>query len=293
MTGKVVVVGSLNADLTVRVPRLPRPGETLAGSELVTAPGGKSANQAAAAAVLGARVRLVGAVGDDGHGATLLEAARRSGVDTTGVVRVGGTATGTAVIVVDEDGENTIIVSPGANGTLTPEQVGDAGLTGGDVLCLCLEVPPAVVLAAARAARACGARVVLNPSPLAEVADELLALTDVLVLNAGEAEQLLGAGDGAAVREAARARGVATTVVTLGGDGAVVLADEVTAVPAAAVDVVDTTGCGDAFLGALAARLAAGDDVLDGARTACRAATLAATAPGAQSSYLRFAGLRG
>ncbi|GAB2908067.1 ribokinase [Rhodococcus aerolatus] len=293
MTGRVVVVGSLNADLTVRVARLPRPGETLTGSELVVAPGGKSANQAVAAAVLGATVCLVGAVGDDEHAALLLDRARESGVDVTGVVRLAGTATGTAVIVVDDAGENTIVVSPAANGRLTPEHVSDAGLTADDVLCLCLEVPAEVVLAAARAARDVGARVLLNPSPPDGLPDGLLELADVLVCNAGEAEQLLGGGDWAGVRDAARASGVATTVVTLGGDGAVVLADEVTAVPTEAVDVVDTTGCGDAFLGVLAARLAAGDDVLDGSRTACRAASLAAGAAGAQSSYDSFARLRG
>ena len=293
MSGRVVVVGSLNADLTVTVDRFPSPGETLTGSELVTAPGGKSSNQAVAAATLGADVALVGAVGADDHGTFLVERAQESGVDISGVVRLDQTATGTAMIVVDAAGENTIIVSPGANGALTPEQVGYAGLTADDVLCLCLEVPQDVVLAAARAASAVGARVVLNLSPVADVPDELLSLTDVLLVNAGEAESVVGdLGAWPDVRDRVRDRGVGAAVVTLGGDGAVVLDDGVAEVAAESVDVVDTTGCGDAFTGAVAHGLVRGDGLAAAARRASRAAGLAATAAGAQSSYSRLSELR-
>lgn len=293
MSGRVVVVGSLNADLTVTVARFPSPGETLVGSELVTAPGGKSSNQAVAAATLGADVALVGAVGADDHGTFLVDRAQESGVDTSGVVRLDQTATGTAMIVVDRDGENTIIVSPGANGALTPEQVGDAGLRADDVLCLCLEVPQDVVLAAARAASVVGARVVLNLSPVTDVPDELLSLADVLLVNAGEAESVVGdLGTWPDVRDRLRERGVGAAVVTLGGDGAVVLDDEVAEVAAESVDVVDTTGCGDAFTGAVAHGLVRGDGLVAAARRASRAAGLAATAAGAQSSYSRLSELR-
>ena len=287
---RVVVVGSLNVDLTITVDRFPQPGETLTGSEPVRAPGGKSSNQAVAAALLGSDVALLGAVGDDDAAAFVLGRAREAGVDVTGVARLAEHATGTAMIVVDRAGENTIIVSPAANGALTAEHAAVADLDAGDVLCLCLEVPQGAVLAAARSARRAGARVLLNLSPFAEVPDELLSCTDVLLVNATEAAALLGEelGDWSTTREKLRALGVGAAVVTLGGDGAVVLADEVTEVAAEPVEVVDTTGCGDAFTGAVADRLARGESLVEAARFAARAAALAATAPGAQSSYTRL-----
>ncbi len=299
--GRVAVVGSLNADLTVRVERFPGPGETLTGSELVVAPGGKGSNQAAAAAMLGSSVRLIGAVGDDDHGSFLLGEARRARVDVDGVRRLADHATGTAMIVVDAAGENTIIVSPGANGALTPELVTPELLTpepvsahaldGADVLCLCLEVPLDTVIAAARLGRAAGATVLLNLSPYAVVGSDLLDLADILLVNRSEAALLLGMdtlpGDPSSWPELP----VARTVVTLGGDGAVVVdrtaaADSrVAMIPPTRVDVVDTTGSGDAFTGGLAHRLAARDSLVDAARFAARAGALAATRPGAQSSY--------
>jgi ribokinase len=292
VTGRVVVVGSLNVDLTVRVPRFPAPGETLAGSDLVTASGGKSANQAVAASVLGAEVVLVGAVGDDDHGSFLLDRVGGAGVDVAGVVADGEQATGTAMIVVDAGGENTIIISAGANGALAPGCVPRAGLRSADVLCLCLEVPVAVVLAAARAAHAVGAQVLLNLSPTVDVPDELLRLSDVLLVNAGEAAQLVGPGSWTQTRDRLAGRGVHAAVVTLGGAGSVVLEGAVTEVAAEPVEVVDTTGCGDAFTGAVACRLVAGDLLVDAARFASRASALAATAAGAQSSYPALRALR-
>ncbi len=299
---RVAVVGSLNADLTVRVERFPQPGETLHGSELVVAPGGKSSNTAAAAAVLGSAVRLVGAVGDDDHGTFLLARAREAGVDVGGVRRLSGRATGTAMIVVDEAGENTIIVSPGANGALSPDLVDAAALGSPAVLCLCLEVPLDTVRAAAEAGGEVGATVVLNLSPYVPVDPGLLALTDVLLVNRTEAALLLGApalpDDLAEWPDLP----VPRAVVTLGGDGAVVLdrtapeaagggAGRVVPIAPTRVDVVDTTGSGDAFTGALAHRLARGDSLLDAARFAARAGALAATRPGAQSSYSALTGL--
>lgn len=293
--GKVVVVGSLNADLTVRTDRFPSPGETLNGSELVIVPGGKSANQAAAAAILGADVRLFGAVGADGHGDLLLKAAANAGVDASRVLRRTGTATGTAMIVVDAAGENTIIVSPGANGTVTGAELPADLFDGAAVLTLSLEVPLEAVTAAARAGCNAGAQVLLNLSPYREVPAELLSLTDVLLLNTHEAALVTGLADPAsdweAVIAALDALGVRRTIVTLGGDGAVVLdgtasgTERVAAIAPTRVAAVDTTGCGDAFTAATAARLAAGDSLVEAARFAARAGALAATREGAQSSY--------
>lgn len=293
--GKVVVVGSLNADLTVRTDRFPSPGETLNGSELVIVPGGKSANQAAAAAILGADVRLFGAVGADGNGDLLLEAAAAAGVDASRVLRRTGTATGTAMIVVDASGENTIIVSPGANGTVTGEELPADLFDGAAVLTLSLEVPLEAVTAAARAGHDAGAQVLLNLSPYREVPAELLELTDVLLLNAHEAALVTGLADPAADWEAVIAAldalGVRRTIITLGGDGAVVLdgtasgEGRVVAVAPTRVTAVDTTGCGDAFTAATAARLAEGNSLAGAARFAARAGALAATREGAQSSY--------
>lgn len=317
--GRVLVVGSLNADLTVRTDRFPQPGETLTGSELVIAAGGKSANQAAAAAVLGADVVLLGAAGADGHGDLLLAAAGKAGVDVSAVLRRTGTATGTAMIVVDGSAENTIIISPGANATLAPGDVGPEHFTGVAVLCLCLEIPLQTVLAAARAGHRAGAQVVLNLSPYRHVPQELLELTDLLLVNAHEAAQVLGVGaldapesdtpgsaapeldtpDWAGMLEGFAALGIARAIITLGGDGAVVLDSSVPGhqrvhrVDPTRIEVVDTTGCGDAFTAAVAHHLAAGFPLVDAARFAARAGALAATRPGAQSSYAALRGLAG
>jgi ribokinase len=296
---RIVVVGSLNADLTVRTRQLPRPGETVTGSDLSTSPGGKSSNQAAAAALLGADVALVGRVGDDTHGAFLLDCARTAGVDTTHVSRLDDAATGTAVIAVDDAGENSIIVSPGANGHLTPDDVAAAVdvFSAGGVLCLCFEVPPATVLAAAEHASAAGLQVLLNPSPFAEVDVNLLALTDVLVVNQHELAAMVGTpttglddADWSRATDALAARGPSHVIVTLGAAGAAVLdltasKSAVTTIAAPVVKAVDTTGCGDAFLGALAFRLAFDDDPITASRYAVDVGAFAATRAGAQSSY--------
>ncbi|MDG3015622.1 ribokinase [Speluncibacter jeojiensis] len=289
MTGRVLVVGSLNADLVVRTARLPAAGETVTGTDLVTEAGGKSSNQAAAAALLGASVVLVGAVGSDAHGRFLLERTRWAGV-ATAVESLDGVATGVAVITVDRAGENTIVLSPGANAQLTPAHLPAVVFEGAAVLCLALEVPMETVLAAARRGHESGAAVVLNLSPYAAVPDELLRLTDVLLVNEHEAARFLGwgrvDGDWEAVRRSLSGRGIDRAVVTLGGDGAVVFdAGAVTTVPAVPVEVVDSTGCGDAFTGALAHRLAAGDRLVDAARFAALVGAIAATRAGAQASY--------
>jgi ribokinase len=298
---RVLIVGSLNADLTVRTRRLPGPGETVTGSDLVISAGGKSSNQAAAAALLGADVALLGRVGHDGNGDLLLERLAAAGVDTASVERLDGVATGTALIAVDDAGENFIIVSPGANGHLTARDVENAEgfFTGAAVLCLCLEVGLPAVRAAARTASAAGVRVILNPSPFADVGEDLLGLVDVLVVNQHELRDMVGAKlvdqgaepDWHLIVQALDRRGPDHLVVTLGAGGAVALAvgetgtTQVHRAPAPRISAVDTTGSGDAFLGALAHRLASGDDIAAATRFAVQVGAFAATRPGAQASY--------
>ncbi|AMM19510.1 ribokinase [Frondihabitans sp. PAMC 28766] len=299
--GDIVIVGSLNTDLVVQTERFPQPGETLHGSPLVTSPGGKSSNQAAAAARLGGAVRLIGAVGDDDNGRMLIAAAQSAGVDTDAVALRPGTTTGTAVITVDARGENTIVISAGANGTLSPADVDQhrAVFDGAAVLGLCLEVDVETVLAAARAGHEAGLVVLTNLSPFADVPDELLELTDIVLLNQHEAALVLDGGDDSdshsddddmdhdALAAALAARGVHRFVVTHGSAGCTVFGEQAAPVTVASprVTAVDTTGCGDAFMGALALRLAEGDDLVGAARYAVRVASFAATRAGAQSSY--------
>ncbi|MGN6426125.1 MAG: ribokinase [Leifsonia sp.] len=293
MTGRILVVGSLNADLVVQTERFPRAGETVAGGDLSIGAGGKGANQAVAAGRLGGDVALVGAVGADANGELLRSAVAGSGVDTSLVSVREGVATGTALITVAADGENTIVVSAGANGTLSPADLPDDALAGAAVLGLCLEVPEATVRDAAERGRAAGVTVLLNPSPFGPAASRLAPLADVLLVNEGEAEALLGLGAGAAaddrdaVRAGFRALGVQRAVVTRGGDGCLVLDGDADPehVPAVRISPVDTTGAGDAFMGALLLRLAEGDDLLTAARFAAGVGAFAASRPGAQASY--------
>ena len=299
----VVVVGSLNADLTIYCERLPQPGETIHGSGFAVNPGGKSANQAVAASKLGARVSLIGAVGDDPNGTMLLESTAGSGVDVSRVRRADA-ATGVAVISVDASGENSIIISAGANGTLAPSDVEAASGAFADaaVVCLCLEVGIDTVTAAAQAGHDAGATVLLNLSPYAEVPEVLAELTDVLLVNAHEASMFLGSeatipdpGSGAEAWEMVQSRfaerGLHRVLVTLGAQGSVVLdalaeaGGRITRIAPTPVAAVDTTGAGDAFTGAVAARLAAGESLADAAAFASVAAALAATKKGTQAAY--------
>ncbi|WP_406318486.1 ribokinase [Streptosporangium sp. NBC_01639] len=281
---EMIVVGSVNADLVVRVDRRPRPGETVIGSDLVTYPGGKGANQAVAAARLGARVALLGRVGSDGNGEFLRKALAGDGVDLSHLAETPG-PTGVALITVGADGDNSIIVSPGVNALLSEDDVAAATdlLASARVVSLQLESPLATVVAAARTA----ARVVFNLSPPAVVPDDLLAVCDPLVVNEHEAALLLGEhGTPRQQATALLALGPRSVVLTLGADGAVVAGpDGVTTVPSPSVDAVDTTGAGDAFTGALAWRLAGGDDLAAATAFAVRVGAASVRSPGAQSSY--------
>jgi ribokinase len=266
--GVVCVVGSLNVDLVTRVAAHPGPGETVRGAGLDTLPGGKGANQALAAARAGARTLLCGRVGSDGVGAAYRNGLAERGVDCAGVRTVADTASGHALIAVDERGENTIIVIPGANAALTADEVdrhADA-VAGADVLLLQLEIPMPAVVRAASLARRAGVLTILNPSPWAVPPAALLAVTDVVVVNEHEAGRL-------------PSDGVGSVCVTLGARGA--RWGELT-VSAPDGDVVDTTGAGDSFTGALAAALAGGADHDTALRLATAAGTEACGWPGAQ-----------
>jgi ribokinase len=287
----VVVVGSVNADLVIGVERRPAPGETVLGSDLATYPGGKGANQAVAAARLGGRVGILGRIGDDGHGVLLRDALAAAGVDLTHLLVTEGPS-GVALITVDTGGDNSIIVSPGANARLVPADAERAApmLGGAAVVSFQLEIPIETVEAAARTAAEAGARVVLNLSPPAPLSDGLLALCDPLVVNEHEAAFLLGhrgePADPAALAGGLLGRGPRSVLITLGADGALVADPSgVTAVPSPRVEAVDTTGAGDAFTAALCLRLARGDGLPDAARYAARVGAAAVRKPGAQSSY--------
>lgn len=302
--GDVLVVGSLNADLIVRTQRFPRGGETVHGEDLTVQPGGKSANQAVAAARLGAQAVMIGAVGDDANADLLVTSLADASVDVSRVTRTADVATGTAIITVDAAGENTIIVSPGANGLLSPAAISahEDAFAIASLVCLCLEIPTNTVVAAAALAHRHGASVMLNLSPFADVGSELLAAADVLLVNEHELAQLVSAADTApadwsAVLDRLMNLGIGCTVVTRGADDAVILdrdaVEPIVFVPAPSVDAVDTTGAGDAFTGALAASLAAGDSLAAAAHLAVRVGAYATQAVGAQSSYPTLADLEG
>ena len=284
MSGAVVVVGSINADETLPVGRWPQPGETA----LLTGPiraglGGKGANQAVAAALAGAHVSFVGAIGTDAAAATVRDALRGHGIDVHGI-RSAPTGTGRAIIVVDPGGENLILVDPGANAARTGDDVraASARVRAADVVLAQGEIPAVVVDALATLCREVGTRFVLNLAPPIPVAPETLATADPLIVNEIEAAQVgldpAGPGVGPA----------RSLVVTLGAAGVELRTPAgATRLPARVVDVVDTTGAGDAFAGSLGAGLADGLDLEAAARFAVDASAFAVTRAGASSSYGR------
>lgn len=326
------MVGSANVDLVVRVPHRPRGGETLLGGELLRLPGGKGANQAVAAARCGARVEFVACLGEDAEGAFLLDALSGSGVGIAGAI-TGARPTGTAIIMLTPDGENAIVVSPGANAELDVEgaERASGAWEPARVVVLSLEIPLGTVSHVAARASATGARVVVNAAPPAALDRATLAVCDPLIVNEHEARALLGGVDGAAGADgvagagsagAAGARdaagdparlavrlleiGAASVVVTLGAAGSVVAeagsaiaggavqdgavrgdaaAGGAMRIPAPRVPVVDTTGAGDAFVGAVACELARGSRLIEAVRFATVAASLSVQRLGAQASY--------
>lgn len=287
----ITVFGSVNIDLVSRTARLPRPGETVPGSDYSLIPGGKGANQALAARRAGAAVRMVGAVGHDDMAAAALAELEAGGVDLTGVKRDGAT-TGMAVITVDDHAENTIVLSPGANARLVAGDLAPGAIGAGDTLLLQMETPFAESLRAARQAKAAGARVILSIAPFLPVERAAFADVDIILVNETEAADLarhlglLPGSDGAATVTKLAAELGRTVIATLGPDGAVAATGtETISVPALKVVPVDTTGAGDTFCGVLAALLDEGADLATAMRRASVAGSLACAKAGAQPSF--------
>lgn len=280
MTPTIFVVGSLNVDLVVRTQRLPRSGETVMGTQMNTYPGGKGANQAVAAAKLGARTKMVGRVGTDSFGETLRTFLGSQGVDVAWVIPTGDAPTGVAMIVVAESGENSIVVAPGANGLVAEGDVADVPLARGDVVVCQFEIPSFTVERVLARARTSGATTIVNAAPARPDDRDIFRLADVLIVNELELAELTASGpiDVSSVDDVARAairlrtHAEQIVVTTLGGKGALAIAgDRRIYVEGRQVAVVDTTGAGDAFVGAIAARISAGatiDDALAHANTA-------------------------
>lgn len=293
--GGIVVLGSLNVDLVAKVPHLPRPGETVMAESLQTFPGGKGANQAAAAARLGGTVAIVGRVGTDAFGTMLLESLERDGVNVSGVARDNEAPTGTALILVDPNGENVITVAAGANASLGGDEVRRAlaALDPAGLLVLQLEIPPPVARAAIEGARRKHVRILLNAAPAGRLDPSLLAGLDILVTNEPETAALVGrpVADTRSAEDAAlelHRRGVQLAVVTLGAAGSVFcLNGSAERVDPFAVTAVDSTAAGDAFVGALAVALSDGVAVPRALRLANAAGAVAASRAGAQSSLPR------
>ena len=293
MAASVAVVGSMNMDLVVQTPHLPKPGETVIGDDLLTVPGGKGANQAVAAARLGAKVAIIGRVGDDLFGQRLRENLVADQVDLKHVMVTPNTASGVALIVVDESGQNSIVVSSGANARVTVADVDSAAesITMADVLVLQLEVPLDAVARAAQLARQSGVQVILNPAPAQKLPADLLALVDILIANESETATITGLSIesqeemGTAAAEL-MAAGVGSVILTLGEKGAF-LAQKGAArhFPPFAVDqVVDTTAAGDAFVGGLASAIGEGKSIMEAVTWGNAAGALAVTRAGAQPS---------
>ena len=288
----IVVVGSVNTDMVVKGEKIPAPGETVTGGQFVMAAGGKGANQAVAAARLGADVTLIARVGADMFGDQAIENFKREGIRTDQILRDPENATGTALILVDSKGENSISVASGANFAMTVEEVEKSLAAVGpfDVLLLQLETPMEVVEAAARAAKAASAIVVLDPAPAAPLSEELLQNVDFITPNESEATLLTNTvvRDEATAREAAtklQAMGAGNVIVTLGGQGSLLANSEATAmVPCPKVEARDTTAAGDAFNGGLAHAIGSGKSLQDSVAWASRVGALAVTKLGAQPS---------
>jgi ribokinase len=288
----VFVMGSINQDFVLKVERRPEPGETVTNAELSTHNGGKGANQAAAAALLGASVAFLGRVGDDEFGEPLVQALQEKGIDTSLVERASGNSTGAAFITVTPDGENAITVAPGANRSLAPEDVDAAAGAIGDarVFVAQMEIPAHSVLRAVEISADKDTRALVNLAPMFEVPRELLEKLDPLVVNEHEAAFLLGREvegvDGAlSAAPELLSLGPRSAVITIGEDGAVLADGEsVDHFPAPEVEVVDTTGAGDAFVGALATQLARGASLQEAVAYAVRAGAAAVTKEGAQGA---------
>jgi len=288
----VVVIGSLNMDLVMRTPRVPVGGETLHGHEFSTLPGGKGANQAVACARLGAKVSMIGQVGNDGFGTTLRDGLAADGIDVSGVLQTTAVGTGVAMILVEDIGQNRIVLAAGANGALTPADIDAhaARIGGAAMLVLQLEVPMPVVQRAIGIAHAAGVPVLLNPGPASPLPEAVWSQIDILVPNESEATLLSGvevsdATSAYAAAKVFRQRGVKCVLITLGANGVAVIDDAGERhLPAHVVKAVDTTAAGDTFIGGLSAGLVEGLAMDDAVALGQRASALCVTRHGAQPS---------
>ncbi len=286
----ILVVGSLNADLVVRAPRFPEPGETISGEDLRIIPGGKGANQAVAAARQSASVGMVGRVGSDSFGPELINNLKQNNVDTSHVQVDAQSATGTAIIVVDANGQNSIVLSPGGNGKVSPADVNNVTFSDHKLLLLQLEIPIEAVLSATQRAKENGVRVLLNPAPAYSLPDELISLPDFILPNESELSLLTNqlVNDISSAEKAAQTlieRGAQNVIVTLGANGAsIVSSTQVTHVRTYQVKVVDTTAAGDAFIGGFAFALLQNKSLEEAVRYGCACGALATTKFGAQPS---------
>jgi len=292
----IVVFGSINVDLVTRVARFPEPGETISGTSFVTLPGGKGANQALAACRAGASVAMAGAVGADAFATTALSELIAAGVNVRWV-RHAAEPTGVALIHVDAAGQNAITIVAGANASVDPADIPDAALGSDTTLVLQLEVPMDAVLAIASRAKARGVRVILNAAPAHSLPDALLTNVDVLIVNALEAAAIASAlampSAPADFAAAVRRRYGCAVVVTLGASGAIAASDDgLLSLAAPSVLVVDTTGAGDALVGALAAALDRGADWTQALAEGVAAGSLACTTAGAQNALPDLAAIR-
>jgi len=287
---EIVVLGSLNMDLSVNVPRIPRPGETISGGDLTISAGGKGANQAAACARLGRQVQMVGRVGSDDFGLHIKEGLQVAGVDVTYVTEEPGTPTGTAMILVDGKGENCIVLSAGANRKVTIDSVTSDLIKNASLLLLQLEIAPEVVYAAVDIAHEAGVIVLLNAAPAIPLPETLYPKIDYLIVNEIEAALLAGVQvtDHASAERAAKILlqfGAKNVMITLGASGALLTTPgKVIHISALKIKAVDTTGAGDAFIGGFASSLVTGEKIEQALEIASAAGALAAMKPGAQSS---------
>jgi ribokinase len=286
----ILVIGSLNADLVVRAKRFPSPGETIQGENLITIPGGKGANQAVASARLGAQVAMIGRVGADAFGSTLIDNLAQNKVDTHLVIRDDSTSTGTAVIIVDSQGQNSIILSPGANARVAASDIKPESFSGSSLLLLQFEIPIETVIHSANIAKKKGLVVLLNPAPALNLPDELLRTADYILPNETELGLLTGKtiSDLASIEVAGLsliARGARNVIITLGAKGALIVTKGgAKHIPTFKVKVVDTTAAGDAFIGGLAVGLLNGRSLEDAVQYGCACGALAVTQFGAQPS---------
>lgn len=287
MPGPIVVVGSINMDLVVRSPRHPQPGETILGSDFQTFPGGKGANQAAAAARLGGLVKMVGRVGMDPFGEVLLENLKKDGVDTTYVLKTKGVSSGVALITVSDVGQNNIVVVPGSNARLSAEDIraAEPAFQGASLVLLQLEIPVETVREAVKLGKKHGARVILNPAPAQALDGALLEHVDILVPNENELTLLTGIQSILVAAGSLKSIGLDCFIVTLGSKGALVLDEQGTKhILGHEVHVVDTTAAGDAFVGAFAVALSEGQSILQAAVWGNAAGAITVTGAGAQPS---------